>query len=258
VETIQPTLRNGRLVWDKINMPTVEFQERLRILREKMVERGIDIFLIYGYGFDQYANTAYLSNYIIRLPRGTLIAVSKAGEIALFFEGASRGLPSAKAITWIEDVRACKDVTRECIQYLTEKSLIPCVVGLASFKQWMPCHQLRTLLRALGDCQIKDGDAILEDMRVIKSDRESDQIRRASRIIKRVFEKLVERTLPEMNERTLEAVIYKAARLEGVEDIRILIGRPQQAEWAFRPAENLFLRQGETLILYLAVVYERY
>ena len=103
MQGMQPTLRNGRSIWSPINMPFEEFQSRIDILRSKMAEHRIDVLLAYGYAFNHYGNPCYLSNYVIRLPRGSLVALTP-GDVTLFFEGASRGLPSAKKLTWIEDM----------------------------------------------------------------------------------------------------------------------------------------------------------
>ncbi|MBW1736654.1 MAG: M24 family metallopeptidase [Deltaproteobacteria bacterium] len=258
MDTLQPTLRNGRLIWDRINMPTDEFQSRIDVLKSKMEEENIDLVLAYGHAFDHSDNVSYLSNYVIRLPRGALVGIPRNGEPVLFFEGAPRGLPSAKTITWIEDVRPCKDVARACAAYIKEKALMPSTMGLVALHQWMPHHQLAFLLDALKDCRIVKADPIMNAMRAVKSPKECDQIRRASRAVSRVFRTITETSLPGLNERTLEATLYRAARLEGAEDVRLLLGRPQDGDWAFRPAEDLPLKTEETVILYLALVFERY
>ena len=92
METMQPTLKNGRNVWDRVNMPETEFQERLKKVRKEMKREGIDILLLYGNAFNEYGSYCYLSHYIIRLPRGALVVVPPEGELALIFEGASRGV----------------------------------------------------------------------------------------------------------------------------------------------------------------------
>jgi Xaa-Pro dipeptidase len=257
MQTMQPTLRNGRSIWSPINMPFEEFQGRIDILRGKMADHRIDVLLAYGYAFNHYGNSCYLSNYVIRLPRGSLVALT-ADDAALFFEGASRGLPSAKKLTWVEDVRPCPDISKECVKYLEEKSLTGSRIGLAGIDQWMPCDQRHFLSKSLKECTLVDVQPLLGDMRIIKSAKELDQIRRASRIVKEIFQKLDKAPLPSPLERVLEATIIKEARLEGAEDVRVLLGRPQQKNWALRPAGQESLPAGESLIIYLALVYERY
>jgi len=257
MQTMQPTLRNGRNIWGRINMPFEEFQGRIDILRGKMTDHRIDILLAYGYAFNDYGNPCYLSNYVIRLPRGSLVVLSP-DDVALFFEGASRGLPSAKRLTWVEDVRPCPDISKACVSYLEEKSLTESRIGLAGVDEWMPYDQRQFLINALKKCTFVDSQPFFRDMRIIKSERELDQIRRASHIVNKVFEKLDSATLPGLIERALEATIIKEARLEGAEDVRVLFGLPRQKNWALRPAGEESLPAGESLIIYLALVYERY
>jgi len=258
METMQPTLKNGRNVWDRINMPEDEFQERLKKVRSGMKKEGIDLLLLYGNGFNEYGNYCYLSNYIIRLPRGALVVVPRMGELALIFEGASRGIPSVKKTTWIEEVRACGDVSKECVKYLEERKLIPSTIGLVGLRQLMPNDPFQFLCESLSQCKILDADHFLKEMRMVKSQREIDQVRRSSRIIVHAFDFIAGVPLPEMDERGLEARLRREVRLEGAEDFRMLIAKPREERWAFRPAEEQKISPEETVILHLAVELERY
>jgi Xaa-Pro dipeptidase len=46
--------------------------------------------------------------------------------------------------------------------------------------------------------------------------------------------------------------------IEGAEDFRMLIAKPREEGWAFRPAEEQKISSEETVILHLAVELERY
>jgi Xaa-Pro aminopeptidase len=259
METMQPVLKNGRNVWDQINMPTTEFHERIRRIKKGMKKEGIDILLLYGNGFNEYGNPCYLSNFIIRMAaRGALVVVPKRDEITLIFEGPSRGVQFSKSTTWVEEVRACGDVSKECIKYLKEKNFIPSTVGFVGLRHFMPNYQLQFLVGSLDQCKIVDADHLLKDMRMLKSQRECDEIRRSSNILTHVFDFISNTPFPNMNERMLEAMVYREARLEGGEDIRMLIAKPMEIKWALRPPEDIQISPGNSLIIYLAVEFERY
>lgn len=258
METIQPNLKNGRNVWDRINMPEEEFHRRVRNVRKEMKKEGIDILLLYGYGLNEYGNYCYLSNFLIRLPRGAVMILPLRGEPCLIFEGASRGIPSFKKTTWIEELRATGDVSKECVKYLREKNLINSNIGFVGIFELMPYYQVKFLSESLSQCKIMDADHIIKKLRMVKSQREVDQIRRSFRIIKKIFDFIIAIRFSILNERELEAVIYREARLEGAEDIRIMIARPKEDTWAFRPVEKLEIYQYETIILNISVEYERY
>jgi len=258
METMQPTLKNGRYVWDRINMPEAEFQERVKKIRKEMKKERLNLLLLYGHGYDEYGNYCYLSNYIIRLASGALVVLPLQGEPALIFEGSSRGVPSVRKTTWIEEIRASGDVSKEFAKYLEEKKLMPCTVGLVGIKSLMPYEQLRVLRDALKGWKILYVDRLLTEMRMVKSPREVDQIRRASRILSRAFEVLSGRSLLGPNEKALEGALCREVRIEGAEDFRMMIAKPGEKTWAFRPAEEAALLTGETVIIYLAVEFERY
>ena len=43
MDTLKPTLKRGRNVWDRVNMPVTEFQERLDKIQGQMEKEGIDV-----------------------------------------------------------------------------------------------------------------------------------------------------------------------------------------------------------------------
>ena len=258
METIQPTLKSGRNTWDRINMPVEEFHARVKKIRQRMKERGIDVLLLYGKAFNEYGNYCYLSNYVIRLPQGALVAVPKAGELSVIFEGASRGIPSIKKTTWIDDIRPAGDVSKECVKYLQEKNLIPSVIGFAGLKRQMPYYQLQFLFDSFPKCKIIDAEPFINELRMVKSKMEILQIQRASRILICTFDFITSTPFGNLREEVLEASARREARLEGAEDFRMMIAKPLEEKWAFKPPEEKPLRSEDKVIIYLAIEFERY
>jgi len=255
---MQPTLKNGRNVWDRVNMPKVEFESRITKIRKGMERGGMDVLLLYG-NANEYGNPCYLSNYYNGLStRGAMVALTKPGGIALMFEGPSRDLPMTRRTTWIEDIRPCGDIAKESASYLREKNLIPSTVGFSGLRQFMPHYQWQFLSEALNRCNIADADLLLRDMRMTKSERECDQMRRSSRILARTLDMIPDVSCRELDEKMLEAMIHRETRLEGSEDSRILIAKPKENNWAFRPPAERHFMPGDTVIVYLALQFERY
>jgi len=255
---MQPVLKNGRNVWDRVNMPEAEFHERLVKIRKAMKRGNLDLLLLYGNGYDDYGNYSYLSNYVIRLARGALVALPIKGEPALIFEGASRGIPSVRKTTWIQEIRAGGDASKECIKFLEEKKWVPSTVGLIGVRSLMPHDQLNFLRDSLKGSRLLDVDPMLREMRMVKSLREIDQIRRAARILSRALAVLSETAFSELNVKTIEGTLYREARIEGAEDFRLMISIPKRDQGTFRPPEEGTLLSGETVVLYLGVEFERY
>lgn len=258
MDTLQPALKRGRDVWDKINMPEEEFRLRVEKARNEMKKAGIDCLLLYGRGANEYGHPGYISNFVIKMPQGALVAIPSTGDVTLIVEGFPRDQPAVKMTTWIEDVRSCREVSQACIEYLKENHYIPSTLGFAGLSQFMPYTQYQALSQALAQCKIVDADFIIIEMRKLKSFRERDQIQRSSRIINRAFEFISNSTLSTMNEKVLEATLDYAARMDGAEDIRILVAKPLESDWAMRPAQDAYIASGERLVTYLAVAFERY
>ena len=259
MRTLQPALKNGRYVWDRIHMPEAEFRHRVAVVRERMRRENIDVLLAYGCGFDSYADATYLSNHIARLPKSQMVLLDQNERLSMLFEGASRGIPSIRKITWIEDVVATgMDMSKTLPQYLKEHPLAGDTVGLAGARGHMPFDLHEALKKALQGKTLKEADGILEDCRQIKSPAELDQMRRAGRLVGRTMGSLAAFVPHGQTDRTLEAYLFRQARLEGAEDVRMLIGFPQESNWSLRPSENRPLGSGQTVIIYLAAAYERY
>jgi Xaa-Pro aminopeptidase len=258
METMQPTLKSGRNTWDRINMPVSEFQARVRKIRRAMKREGLDLLLLYGHGFNEYGNYCYLSNYVIRLPQGAVVAVPYRGDVTLMLEGAARGVSSVKKMTWITDVRAGGDVAKECVNYINEKNHQLSVVGVAGMNRLMPHHQIQFLGDSLPGCRIISADSLVQEARMVKSGPELLQIRRAARIVRNAFDFIAAASLKEPNEKFLEAAVRRGARLEGAEDFRMMIARPGEKEWSFRPPEAKTIFSDDRVMITLSVEFERY
>jgi len=258
MHTLQPTLRLGRDVWDRLAMPVEEFRGRADRLRAAMGRAGLDAMLLYGSGLNGCGHPTYLSNYIVKLPFSALVVLPREGEPALMFEGATRGRSAAQATTWIEDVRPCWNMAETCLAVLAERGLTSSVIGLAGMPRLVPHAEWSTLVEALDGATLVDAEDIVSRQRAIKSDREIAQVRRASQIVHQALGILPTMRPAIANEAQLAARVMREARMRGAEDIRLLVARPQEPEWAFRPAEEATIREGEALCVHLSASWERY
>jgi Xaa-Pro aminopeptidase len=258
METMQPTLKNGRNVWNKINMPQAEFKDRLGRIRAGMEKLGIDALLVYGYGLNTYADPAYVSNATIRLPNGAMVVVSRSADPVLIFEGSSRGLPSVRETTWVKDIRPAAECSREAVRYLEERKLLRGTLGLCGVRELMPAVQLRELTTAMVEGRIVEAGEVLRDLRLIKSTREQDQIRRAAAIVAQGFDQIRTTSFSRMDEAAVAHHVRRNSHFEGAEDVRVLVGRPNAADWRLNPPERVPVRSGDPFIIYLACSFERY
>jgi Xaa-Pro aminopeptidase len=258
METMQPSLKRGRDNWDQINMPQTEYHERIVEIRKTMKKEGLDVLLVYGRGVNEYGSPCYFSNYMTGTQRAALVAIPKEDEATLIFEGFDRGLPTAKSKTWIKDVRVCNDMGKDCVKYLTEKKLLASTIGFAGLKRLMPYNQMQFLQESTKQGKTIDCDQMIENMRMVKSQCECDQIRRSARIVTRVFESISGGKLPNMSEKMLVSTMDRAAFIDGAEDFRILVAKPKEGKWSFRSPEDGKISAGDTIIIYVALEFERY
>jgi Xaa-Pro aminopeptidase len=263
VETLQPILKRGRNVWDQINMPKAEFLQRVKKIREEMMSEGLDLLLLYG-DIHDYGDACYVSNFLVRLPAGALVILPRTGEPTLFFVGSSRELKLGQRVTWIDDIRSSLagafsstgSLAGDCVNYLKEKNYVASKIGMAGLYPFMSYGELQRLTESAKGCEFVDAGHIVRSMRMIKSARECDQVRRAARIVRNTLD-AISGMVP-IDERSFEIKIDWAARIQGPEDVRILLGRPKQAGWALKPHGDAVLASGDAIIVYLAVSFEQY
>ena len=163
-----------------------------------------------------------------------------------------------KNTTWVGEVIPCEDISKECVEYLRERNLIPSTIGLVGLRQLMPYYQWQFFHESVKQCKVVDSDHIIRNMRMVKSQRECDQVRRAACVLTRACDLVSNESFPDMNERVLEAFIERRVYLEGAEDFRMLLAKPLEGKWAFRPVVDTQISIGDRVIVYLAVEFERY
>ena len=258
MQTLQPTLRLGRDVWDRVAMPVAEFLTRADALRDAMAVSDLDALLLYGRGLNECGHPTYVANYIVKLPFAALVVLPRHGEPALMFEGATRGREAAKATTWIEDVRPCWNLSEACLSVLADRQLTNKTLGLVGMPRLVPYDQWQLLVAALDRATLVDAEAIVDRQRAIKSPREIEQMRRASQVAAAAMKRVIGPRAARLTEMDLAAEVMRNARRAGAEDIRLMIGRPDRMGWTFQPPEQQRLDENATFALHLAVSWERY
>jgi Xaa-Pro dipeptidase len=256
MHSLTPTLRLGRDVWDRDAMPVEEFANRAARLRAAMASRGLDAMLLFGSGLDACGHPTYISNYIVKLPFSALVVLPRDGEAALMFEGATRGRSAAQATTWIDDVRPCWNMAETCLDVLRDRNLLGATIGLAAMPRLVPHGAWRSLVSGLPHATLVDAEDLVWECRAIKSAREVRQVQHASEIVQRALDAVAWSTAA--TEMSLAAQLFRAARLHGAEDIRMMVAALRDDDWAFRPPEPRRIDDGERLAVTFRVSWERY
>ena len=245
-------LKRGCSTWDRQQMPEEEYQGRLEVVRQQMVQQGLDALVIYGDNYS-FADLCYLTNYFPKV-RGGIAVVPRNGAISLLLNIGSRDVPFAKTLTWIEDVRASNQVGADGAKLLKEKGFEKARLGLVDSGQGFPLPQLEEMKGALPQVTWQNLHSLLQPIRLRKTARELAAMGEAGRLLREVCQAAAAVIKPGRKEYEIVADIDRLARDKGAEDIRILAGEKRLNPPSFKQAASI----GTHWAVYLAIQHERY
>lgn len=181
-----------RKPWMNLPFPVTEYQQRLERLRQLMAKRNLDAMVVMGSPSDN-GNIRYLTNFEVFYPGGRQVVVVPAvGEAGLTTDGVMHGEPMHSGIqdAWLTDVRCAaspKTVTgnAEAVtihdhveDLLREAGLEKGRLGLVA-----ATPELTAFLEStFPGCELVPADAVMAEMRKLKSPLEIDILRRAAHL----------------------------------------------------------------------------
>jgi len=101
---MNPVVLYGCAAWDQARLPRDEFEERIRLLRERMAAAGLYGLILYGDSC-RYAKLCYVTNYIPKLGWAVAWIPSSGDPVLLAGVLGTRELAEVRMMTWLEDVR---------------------------------------------------------------------------------------------------------------------------------------------------------
>lgn len=252
----EPVLVRGRDYWDTVNTPLEAIASRTNALRDRMATDGVDAVLIYGRG-EQDGHLCYITNLINKVPNWGTLCVLTPDTATLLFERSSRTRPVFERGTWIEDIRFSSDNIDAVADVFSTLDREVATIGVAGFGA-LTHDQSERFDDGYADYDVREYDDVLYTLRQHKSERERDQLRRASRVGVEVTSVLDEVVTGRTTERAIERTVERLTRLRGVQDSRFLIANPERTEPHLRPAEPLAVDPSDPINYYVAVRYEGY
>lgn len=220
---------DGREIYP-IELPMFSAQERDRrwsLIREKMYFRGIEALILVG---TDYASSTGMANvrYVTQLGTilGATVVFPRVGDPVAFFAaphmhipfGGWRQVPGQ----WLDDVRPDSGA-RGIVEALEEMGLTRSRIGLVGYRHMLaplsnvPAAFVDELHRRLPDAIITDETAIVDDVRLIKSDEEKAFLRRAGEIAVKRIRRLAEVARPGVTEAELWSTMEHEGVLNGAE-----------------------------------------
>jgi Xaa-Pro aminopeptidase len=252
-----------------ITIPREEFCERLQRIQEAMAQRGLDALAVYG---DEYRKEQlrYVSGFWPIFERGACF-IPRQGEPVVV--GAPEGEKYAREMCVWPDVRNVKDFA--CVS-VPEEIDYP-LARFSSFQEvlretlgggsrlglvggWdLPEPILTRIRRAMEGVEIVPADAILHELRLIKSEAEIACLREAGRLACLGYEQLIAHSVPGNTELMGAAAGEAAARAAGAEAITFMVygSGPRTATIIGRPTRRI-IADGDMVMAAMAVQYQGY
>ncbi len=196
--------------------PQSEFSRRLKNVRAKMEDRGIDVLVVYsGPGslrFGQRGHVMYISGYepyfgdtMVILPRDENLDTLLELDEAHYF---------TPECTWIKNVKPSRDHIQTLKKYLYETKLEKSKIGVVGEYSMSPSLYAR-LQNEAKPAQIEVASDILENERAAKSEYEIRCMREAARIAKKGIEAAAKFARPGVLEAEIIAEIERVCRIAG-------------------------------------------
>lgn len=196
--------------------PESEFLRRLKNVRAKMRDRGIDVLVIFSapgsIRFGQRGHVLYVSGYEPYFGNTMVVLPCDENLSPLLEIDAADYLPPE--CTWIENVKSAGDHVKTLKNYLRETKLEKSRIGVVGEYSISPSLYAR-MLREFGRYQIEVASDILEDARAVKSEYEIKCVKAASQIAKKGIEAAAKFARPGVLESEIVGEIERVCRIAG-------------------------------------------
>ena len=236
---------------------TREFVFRADRIREAMAEKGLEGIIAFGAAPLRQGAVAYLCNFTQGPPKNPghgdsglqAFVLPISGDGALVAPGASVGQNIANTGL----VLTGPEFGSELVSALKEKGLAKKKLGLIGL-DCVPAAQWGLANEKLPEARFDSADALLDELRAVKSDAEIQLISMADQAGKKAVAAGLEALRPGVAETEIETLMRRAARNAGVESIGRLeinsggVIKPR----AWPPAGDRVLAKGDLVVLELA------
>ena len=246
-----------------------EFQERVSRIQDALEKQNLDGMMVYG---DEYRkeNLRYVSNFWPIFERAACFIPRKGAPI---LASAPEGENYVREMCIWEDVRnikefVCVTVPEEIDYPLAEFSSLKDILDeiLAGGKRlglvglWdIPSPILERIKGAVDGLEIVESDAILQDLRLIKTEAEIACLREAGRLACIGYEKLMAAAVPGNTELMAAGAGEGAARMAGAEDITFMVfGSGSRTATIIGRATEKVIEDGDMVMAAMAVQYQGY
>jgi len=258
----------NRKKYFRIPFPMEEYDERIRQVRKKMRDCGLDGLIVYG-GAGNPSDIRYLTNFSSYIGH-TLFVLPLDADPMLTTNSVLHGEPMHTLIwmTWVKDVRPAhmpatvrnpENIVEFVRDFIKERNLLRGRLGMVGEKS-IPHFLMNDLKQKLADVQWISADSIVLDVRAIKSPREIEIMRKAAWITSRGLEAAMNAAREGTTEFELQAEAHRVMVNAGAEGIRFPMAMTAGPYAGIKhcPATFRKLQKEDMIFMDMGIVYEGY
>lgn len=219
-----------------------ERSARYRRVRAGMADAGFDLVIAFGPGWRR-ENVRYLTDAPFAAS-AALVALPASGEPAAF-STRRHDLPAVAARGWVSDVGLLDPSDPgEFVGRLRERYGRASRVGVAHY-ELLPSVLLRLLRQALPAAEIGSATALMDDVRLVKSEWELARMRRAASVCAAGWRAFVAALRPGLPEFQIVAAVEAEIKRLGAEDNFMLIASGKDEVRGMTPPSARPLADGD-------------
>jgi Xaa-Pro aminopeptidase len=256
MRTLHSVLKHGGLFWDRDLLPPGAYTARYARIQAAMGESGDDAWLVFG-DIAQYGNLTYFTNFLPRV-RSAMAYLPREGAPILYASVGLRDIPSAKALTWVDEMRVFGRVPSTIAKFIADEGLERGRIGLVGFDESMPIADWDAVAEALPNVAWQKRPGAFDQLRACKDEAETGAMRAAAEVAHAALEGAPGVLKPGATMRQALAQLDGAARRRGAEDVRILAASGPQSGISLRPPDDRILEEGDSVLVHFAVECQRY
>jgi Xaa-Pro aminopeptidase len=252
---IERTFEERKLKHSKFSIPKSEYEQRVRIVREKLRDAGFDgLLAISGYA-ERDGNVTYLCGHKNAFPYSARSeTISGLGYSAFLLPVDSETTLIAPlgyqtdAVTGVDRTQTGTNLTKGIIKALTESRLDRARLAIAG-SDILPAVYLDEIRRSCPQTIVHYRDELISERRMIKSENELQIIRHASKIADKALQTALESIKPGMTESAVGSIARVKAMEIGADYVvrdRVQSG-PEMGRLRWPFASQKKIRKGELI-----------
>lgn len=243
----------------ELAFPESEYQRRVKKVRSLMDEAGLDALVS-----TFVPNVCYLSGYqAFAADLYACMVLPREGEPVL--QVAELEIPGALLAGWVKDVRGVRwidpdSISGELAKVLKDKGLDGKRIGVETKRSGLTVDVYNGLRQILPSAEIVDGSGIVVQSRMVKSEVELDQMRKAGQITKKGIEDALSAIKPGVTDNDVASVGFQSMVSGGSEyfPTQPIVTVGHRTGWVHTSFKRNPIKVGHTVILEFGATYQRY